>query len=84
MPPYAEEIALTVAVWNPFRSAQINRGTGSPSAEHSNICSTCSSCEGSVPVTLQAKQGGTYEPGNASVGWPVLKKYTLPWSEGSE
>ncbi len=58
--------------------AEIDSCTGSPSAEDSNGCSTYSSCGGGVQVTLCTKQGGTHEPGNATVGWPLLKRYTLP------
>jgi polyhydroxybutyrate depolymerase len=58
--------------------AEINQCTGSPSAEDANYCSTYSSCGGGVQVTLCSKQGGTHEQGTASVGWPLLKKYTLP------
>jgi polyhydroxybutyrate depolymerase len=58
--------------------AQIDQCTGSPSAEDSNGCSTYSSCGGGVQVTLCSKQGGTHEQGTASIGWPLLKKYTLP------
>jgi polyhydroxybutyrate depolymerase len=60
------------------RWAQINQCTGSPSAEDSNGCSTYASCGGGVQVTLCSKQGGTHEPGNPDIGWPLLKKYTLP------
>ncbi len=58
--------------------AEINQCTGSPTAEDSNGCSTYSSCAGGIQVTLCTKQGGGHDPGNASVSWPVLKKYTLP------
>jgi polyhydroxybutyrate depolymerase len=58
--------------------AEINQCTGSPSAGDSNGCSTYSSCAGGIQVTLCTKQGGGHDPGNASVSWPVLKKYTLP------
>ena len=27
---------------------------------------------------LCTKKGGGHEPGNASVGWPALKRHTLP------
>jgi polyhydroxybutyrate depolymerase len=57
---------------------QINQCTGSASAEDSNGCSTYSTCKDGVQVTLCTKQGGTHEAGNANVGWPLLKKYTLP------
>lgn len=58
--------------------AEIDQCTGSPSAEDSNGCATYSSCAGGVQATLCTKQGGGHDPGNASVSWPVLKKYTLP------
>ncbi|WP_437917072.1 PHB depolymerase family esterase [Sorangium sp. So ce302] len=57
---------------------EINGCTGSPSAEDSKGCSTFSNCEGGVEVALCTKQGGSHEPGNAAVGWPVLKRHTLP------
>ena len=58
--------------------ASLNQCTGTPSAEDANGCSTYSSCAGGVQVTLCTKQGGGHEHGNAAVGWPILKKYTLP------
>ncbi len=58
--------------------AELNKCTGSPSAEDSKGCSTYSTCEGGVQVTLCTKQGGGHEQGNGSVGWPIIKKYTLP------
>ena len=58
--------------------AEIDQCTGSASAEDSNGCATYSTCKDGVQVTLCTKQGGGHEPGNASVGWPVIKKYTLP------
>jgi polyhydroxybutyrate depolymerase len=58
--------------------AEINQCTGSPSAEDSSGCSTYSSCGAGVQVTLCTKKGGSHEAGNASVGWPLLKKYTMP------
>lgn len=58
--------------------ADIDQCKGSPSASDANGCSTYSNCAGGVQVTLCIKQGGGHEYGNASVGWPLLKKYTLP------
>jgi len=58
--------------------AEIDQCIGTPSAEDANNCSTYSSCGGGVQVTLCSKQGGTHEQGTASIGWPLLKKYTLP------
>ncbi|WP_437312117.1 alpha/beta hydrolase family esterase [Sorangium sp. So ce388] len=63
----------TFAKW-----ADINGCTGSPSAEDGQGCSTYSTCEGGVEVALCTKQGGSHEPGNAAVGWPVLKRHTMP------
>ncbi|WP_438044481.1 alpha/beta hydrolase family esterase [Sorangium sp. So ce128] len=57
---------------------QINKCTGAPSAEDSKGCSTFSNCEGGVEVALCTKQGGGHDYGNAAVGWPVLKRHTLP------
>jgi polyhydroxybutyrate depolymerase len=58
--------------------AQINQCTGSASAEDAKGCSTYSTCGGGVEVALCTKQGGGHEPGNASVGWPILKKHVMP------
>ncbi|WP_199789732.1 alpha/beta hydrolase family esterase [Sorangium cellulosum] len=58
--------------------AEINGCTGSPSAEDGQGCSTYSTCQDGVEVSLCTKQGGSHEPGNASVGWPALKRHTLP------
>jgi len=58
--------------------AELDKCTGSPSAEDASGCSTYSNCAGGVQVTLCTKQGGGHDYGNATVGWPLLKKYTLP------
>lgn len=58
--------------------AEINGCTGSPSAENGDGCSTYSACQDGVEVTLCTKQGGNHEAGNARVGWPALKRHTLP------
>jgi polyhydroxybutyrate depolymerase len=58
--------------------AQIDGCTGSPSTADVNGCQFYSACQGGVEVALCTKQGGTHEPGNASVGWPFLRQYTLP------
>jgi polyhydroxybutyrate depolymerase len=57
--------------------AEIDQCTDSPSAEDGNGCSTYSSCQGGVEVTLCTKPGGGQEAGNASISWPVLKRHTL-------
>jgi polyhydroxybutyrate depolymerase len=58
--------------------AELDQCTGSPSAEDGNGCSTYSTCSGGVQVTLCSKKGGGHEPGNASISWPILKKFALP------
>lgn len=58
--------------------AALDQCTDTPSAEDANGCSTYSQCAGGVQVTLCTKQGGTHEAGNAAVGWPLLKRFTLP------
>lgn len=58
--------------------ASLNKCTGSPSAQDGNGCSTYSNCADGVQVTLCTKQGGGHDQGNGAVGWPLLKKYTLP------
>ena len=58
--------------------AAINQCTGAASAEDANGCATYAGCPAGIEVTLCTKQGGTHEAGNAKVGWPALKKHTLP------
>lgn len=57
--------------------AKIDGCTGSPSAGDNNGCSTYSSCRGGVEVILCTKQDGHEEHGDASVAWPLLKRYSL-------
>lgn len=56
--------------------AELNQCTGSPA--DSSGCSLYSSCQSGVEVALCTKQGGSHEAGNASVGWPFLKRHTMP------
>ncbi len=58
--------------------ASINSCTGSPTPEDSNGCQTYTDCQDGVEVALCTRQGGGHEAGNASVGWPFLKRFTLP------
>ncbi|XXX82520.1 PHB depolymerase family esterase [Sorangium sp. So ce134] len=58
--------------------ADINGCTGSPSAEDGQGCSIYSNCRDGVEVALCTKQGGSHEPGNATVGWPALKRHVMP------
>ena len=60
------------------RWATINQCPGSPSAEDGQGCSTYSDCQDGVEVVLCTKQGGGHEYGDASVGWPILKRHTMP------
>ncbi len=57
--------------------ADINKCTGSPATDK-NGCSTYSNCADGVKVTLCTKQGGGHDYGDANVGWPFLKEFTLP------
>jgi polyhydroxybutyrate depolymerase len=59
------------------RWAAIDRCAGSASPEDDNGCSSYSSCDAGVEVTLCTKQGGRDEPGNANLAWPVLRRHTL-------
>jgi polyhydroxybutyrate depolymerase len=58
--------------------ASLDGCTGSPSAADSNNCQTYSQCSAGVQVTLCTDNNGGHEAANASVVWPMLKKYTLP------
>jgi polyhydroxybutyrate depolymerase len=57
--------------------AELDGCTGSPSQEDSHGCSTYSTCQEGVQVTLCTKQGGDADPGDATVAWPWLKRYAL-------
>ena len=41
-------------------------------------CQTYDGCSDGVQVTLCTEENGGHEPGDATVSWPVLKKYSLP------
>ena len=58
--------------------ADIDQCTGTPSAADNNGCSTFANCPGGVEVVLCTKAGGVQEQGNATIGWPVLKRHALP------
>jgi len=49
-------------------------GTGSATVG----CASYTACAGGAEVILCTREGGGHEPGNASVGWPVLKRHALP------
>jgi polyhydroxybutyrate depolymerase len=58
--------------------AELNQCSGAASEEDGQGCKTYSECAEGTEVTLCTKQGGGHDPGNASVGWPALKRHTLP------
>ena len=57
--------------------AQKNGCTGSPS-KNSDGCDEYSNCKDGTKVVLCTKQGGGHEQGDANIGWPFLKQFTLP------
>jgi polyhydroxybutyrate depolymerase len=57
--------------------AQIDGCTGSSTAADSNDCQYYTSCGAGVEVGLCTMSSG-HAPGNATIGWPFLKKFTLP------
>jgi polyhydroxybutyrate depolymerase len=58
--------------------AQLNGCKGSASSADTNNCQSYSSCDAGVEVVLCTKQNGGHEPGNATIGWPILKRHVLP------
>lgn len=58
--------------------ASLDMCTGSPGAADSNNCQTYSQCGAGVQVTLCTDDNGQHEAANATIVWPMLKKYTLP------
>ncbi|MBO7061295.1 MAG: feruloyl esterase [Fibrobacter sp.] len=59
--------------------AEKNGCTGSPT-KNSNGCDEYSNCQDGTKVVLCTKQGGGHDYGDASIGWPFLKQFTLPAS----
>jgi polyhydroxybutyrate depolymerase len=45
---------------------------------NSNGCQEYSNCRDGVKVILCTKQGGGHDYGDANIGWPFLKSFTLP------
>jgi polyhydroxybutyrate depolymerase len=58
------------------RWASINGCEGEPSAEDANGCATYANCAGGVEVVLCTSVGGREEPPDATIAWPILKRYT--------
>ncbi len=57
--------------------AMIDGCTGSATAADSNDCQYYNSCNGGVKVGLCTMNAG-HAPGEANIGWPFLKQFTLP------
>ncbi len=57
--------------------ARINGCTGEPSPADAEGCEAYSACAGGVEVILCTKEGGTEEPGDPGVAWPVLARHSL-------
>jgi polyhydroxybutyrate depolymerase len=57
--------------------SQIDSCTGSATATDSNNCQYYKSCGGGVQVGLCTMNTG-HAPGNATIGWPFIKQFTLP------
>jgi polyhydroxybutyrate depolymerase len=57
--------------------SQIDSCTGSATATDSNSCQYYKSCGGGVQVGLCTMNTG-HAPGNATIGWPFIKQFTLP------
>jgi polyhydroxybutyrate depolymerase len=67
------------AVGSMKKWAELNGCTGNP-ADLGNNCQgyTAAQCPGGVEVQVCSKMGGGHEQGNATLGWPVLKRHQLP------
>ena len=57
--------------------AEKNGCTGSPS-KNKDGCDEYSNCKDGTKVVLCTKQGGGHDYGDANIGWPFLKQFTLP------
>jgi polyhydroxybutyrate depolymerase len=43
-----------------------------------NGCQTYTQCKAGTEVTLCTKQGGSHDPGDAKLGWAMMKKHPMP------
>jgi polyhydroxybutyrate depolymerase len=57
--------------------AQLNGCTGTATTTAGG-CRTYTQCKEGSEVTLCTKQGGSHEPGDAKLGWQMLKKHPMP------
>jgi polyhydroxybutyrate depolymerase len=55
---------------------QLDGCTGSPSAKDTRGCSRYNGCQDGVEVVLCTDDTGKEAPGDASIAWPILKRYT--------
>jgi len=59
------------------RWAELNECTGAP-MDTGNGCQTYTQCKAGTEVTLCTKQGGSHDPGDAKLGWEMMKKHPMP------
>ena len=57
--------------------AQIDHCAGAASSADANGCAHYSGCQDGVEVILCTKQGGSDDPGDPTIAWPVLTRHTL-------
>jgi len=57
--------------------AQIDHCVGAASSADANGCAHYSGCQDGVEVILCTKQGGSDDPGNPQIAWPVLMGHML-------
>ena len=57
--------------------AQIDHCAGAASSADANGCAHYSGCQDGVEVILCTKQGGSEDPGNPTIAWPVLTRHSL-------
>lgn len=57
--------------------AQIDHCGGAASSADANGCAHYSGCQDGVEVILCTKQGGSDDPGDPTISWPVLTRHAL-------
>jgi polyhydroxybutyrate depolymerase len=57
--------------------AKLDGCTGSPE-DKGGGCQTYTQCKAGVEVTLCTAEGGGHDPGDANVGWAMLKRHPMP------
>lgn len=61
----------TYAKWG-----QLDECTATPTTEDTRGCARATNCRDGVEVVLCTEQNGKEEPGDASIAWPILKRFT--------